>query len=617
MPALTIGDMLFNRWKVLDIVRGGLGIVYIVSDRDKYIYVAKTFQSEIVQNQLETRARFIQECESWISIDPHSNIVDAMVIRIFAGKPYIVMEFVDDKSLAERIRSINNQSGDYIPAMLRFAIQFCDGMMHAYKSGIVAHRDIKPSNCLIDKNNILKITDFGLARAVATNASEGISTSGKTPYLKRLLNNLRSTKASSLSGRLTVVGIAAGSPPYMAPEQFEDFGSTTAMADVYSFGVMFFEMINGLLPFRGKTSEEYYRHHKNTTPPEILHRRNWDPKLTQRLGALTKACLEKSPKMRPANFAEIRKELERIFKLVTGSEAPQESKMLPLTARRFFLRGETLSNIKKWDQAIVCLERGLELSPHDPYGESELAKARCYKGDQTTALLHFKNILALYPNSSETWGNQAASLRLAGRPNEALESCNKALALDNKCVEAMEVMGLLLMDSREYKSAMNIFIKASEVDVFEPRYPYLIAKALTRLGNGDKAKQMYRLSLDLDPWNATTWYDLGVLLGEEGRYQEEIKCYEQALQIEPGHSNALANKGVALCSLDRFPEALIFFDQALAINSNDKVAWHMKAEALYVLNRYADARTCYLRAKSLGQAIPPDRIETCDSHIGS
>jgi len=614
MPELAIGDFICDRWNVRRIMRGGVGIVYLVVDRDSSIYVAKTFQNEIIQKQFEWRARFTQECTAWISIDPHPNITEALLVREFAGKPYVLMEFVEGGTLAERIRS--HQSGDRLPAMLRFAIQFCDGMVHAYQAGIVAHRDIKPANCLITRNDTLKITDFGLARAIGTNTSGRGPASDKASYVERPLARFR---APAPSGRLTMVANGVfGTPAYMAPEQFEDFGSVTALADVYSFGVMFFEMIAGSLPFPGTTLEECYRLHKSARPPELPNHARWSAKVAQRLSTLTKSCLEKSPKLRPGSFAEIRKELETVFKLATGSVAPQESNAPPVTAHELILRGEGLCALKKWDQAIAYLERALQLSPQNARAQFELATTHYLKGDQTRALLHFEKALALDPTHSLTWAHRAASLERAGRYREAMESCEQALALDSQCWMASAVKGRLLRHSGKYAAARDALVEAIKIYPFQPTCRNWLADVLKRLGDRDHAENLYRSSLELDPWSAETWYDLGVLLGEQGRFQDEIECYNHALQLEPKHSNALTNKGVALLALNRATEGLGFLDQALAINPNDKIAWFMKAEILFVvLKRYADARTCYLHAKSLGQAITPGRIEACDGHIGS
>jgi eukaryotic-like serine/threonine-protein kinase len=247
-----IGDHIQNRWEIHKILRGGMGIVYIVYDHEiPNAYAAKTFQDELFARNPATAERFTQEALTWINLDAHQNVTHAQFAQTIQGKPYLFLEYVSGGDLGGWIGT--PRLTEDLPQVLRFAIQFCDGMTHALLKGIRAHRDIKPQNCLLTHDGTRKITDFGLVK-VFDDAS---------------LVDTDMPNLESLSVGLTRTGMAAGTCTHMAPEQFDDAKQVGVGADIYSFGVMLHQMLTGRLPFVGRTYEEYRRLHKTQQPPTL------------------------------------------------------------------------------------------------------------------------------------------------------------------------------------------------------------------------------------------------------------------------------------------------------------------------------------------------------------
>lgn len=140
-----------------------MGIVYVVYDREfREALAAKTFQEEAFARNPGTAERFMREARAWVSLDIQQNVTRARFVQQIDAKPFIFLEYVSGGDLGSWIGT--PRLTEDLPQVLRFAIQFCDGMTYALSRGIKAHRDIKPQNCLITEDRTLKVTDFGLAK---------------------------------------------------------------------------------------------------------------------------------------------------------------------------------------------------------------------------------------------------------------------------------------------------------------------------------------------------------------------------------------------------------------------------------------------------------------------
>lgn len=555
MPTIwQIGDKIQSRWEIYKILRGGMGIVYIVYDHEfREAFAVKTFQDEVFSHNHQIADRFTQEALAWIELDIHQNITQARFIEKIEGKPYLFLEYVSGGDLGSWIGT--PRLTENLPQVLHFAIQFCDGMMHALPKGIKAHRDIKPQNCLITEDRILKVTDFGLAKVF-----DDVD-SGHEP----LLNVHR------VRGDLSHTGTAAGTCTHMAPEQFDDAKHVDVRADIYSFGVMLFQMVMGWLPFIGRTWHEFEHLHKIQPAPRLEN-------IPTNLHIIIETCLAKNPDQRFANFDIIRERLAELYQTLTGESIPTPVEKPELDAIHWSNKGASLVNLGRNEEALINHEHALAINPNSEQAWTNKGAVLAALGQFEEAMACYNQALALNPNFAEGWNNKGAALGTLGSHEEAIVCYDRALALISKEPEVWTNKGA----------------------------------ALGVLGRYQEAIACHDHALSLNPRFEKAWTNKGVVLGALGLVKKEIACYERALLLNPNYDQAWYNKGIALKELGKYKEAVNCYNQAIALNQKFVQAWFNKGTLLVnEFQNYREALLCFEKANQLGVPYAGQKIELC------
>jgi len=527
-----IGDRIGGRYEIHRILGGegksGMGVVYVCYDHEwQEVFALKTFQDKYLLSK-EAKDNFRKEALAWVHLERHPYILRALRVEKLDYRLFVASEFIAPDDQGRNTLTHHLGAPLSLKQALTWAIQFCRGMEYACSKGVTPHRDIKPDNILIAQDGTVKIADFGLTGLwdgagpdEVIGASGGEDGHGLT-FIKNALGK-----------------VIAGTPPWMAPEQFE--GDTDVRSDIYSFGVVLYQMASGgSLPFAARSVADWRNAHGSAPVPA----------LESVLFSLIRRCLAKDRAARYGGFGELREDLERLYRMEvtrkTGEEPPSPPKLTELEAWERGNKGVSLANLGLQDQAIREYREALRIKPDDAEAHYNLGIALADKGFPDEAIREYREALRIKPDNADAHTNLGAALADKGFPDEAIREYREALRIKPDYAEvhynlgiALEAKGLVDEAIREYRDALRI--KPDDAEAH-----YNLGNALEAKGLMDEAIREYRDALRIKPDNADAHYNLGAVFQGKGLLDEAIREYRDVLRIKPDDAEVHYNLGAVL-----------------------------------------------------------------------
>jgi len=577
---------------------GGMGEVWLARDttldREVALKILPGGQLDVAVR----RERFYREAKAASALN-HPNIITIYEINSDQGIDFIAMEFVRGSTLAAYMHA----GGMRIDTVERFATQIAEAVGRAHRAGIV-HRDLKPGNIMVTEDGLVKVLDFGLAKVTAP------SDTGDRPGAKTDI-------------ALTRAGTSVGTLGYMSPEQAIGDG-VDARSDVFSFGVILYEMLSGRLPFTGKTLSEVLRELHFTEPPKLEALR---PEVPARLRDVVEQALAKKPEDRFSNLTEAS------IALGGGTSPSAATRVLPVPpgsashhrpGRRFswtpivagtivialagvaawqWQNGRPTSDRRSADAAGAGADSSTPIEMTRAAADLLKRLDRLENADRAIALLD--RAIAGNPKSAIAHAHLASAYIRKQQTNPdpkwmplALENAQRAIDLDPELAAAHSAMGFVRLESREYAPAEAAFKRAAELDPVNP-FPHLgLALNLAAQNQDDAAEPEYRIAVKLGPEEWRAHQEFAQFLFRKASYRDAAEHWEKAQTLAPDNVGLLRNLGAVYYMLDRSDEAASMMQRALEIRP-DPATYNNLGTVRFFQGRYSDAVPVFEKAVEL------------------
>ncbi|HEU4936442.1 MAG TPA: protein kinase [Vicinamibacterales bacterium] len=559
---------------------GGMGEVYRGEDTRLGRPVALKFLPASLKSDPESRARLLNEARA-ASMLRSPNIAVTYDIGEDSGTDFIVMEYVDGELLSSRV----TRGAVPVREVVEIGIQVADALDEAHSRGII-HRDIKSANLMRTERGLVKVLDFGLAKFISNATARDVT-----------------------QAQMTMAGIVVGTVSYMAPEQALG-RAIDHRVDLFSLGVVLFELMTGRMPFEGTTPTEIIDHilHEVPVPPS-----RYTAAVPASLDAIIARALEKDPAFRYQHASEIARDLGQVADEIDNATAGRISRTTTAVTAGPLEKSVavmTFSNITRepaddWIGTGIAETVSSDLK--NIHGLTIIGRARVYDALRNLSTdAHLKDSLAIDIGRrlGATWvvvgGYQrmASVIRITATVVEiATGAVTRTVKVDGKIDDIFELQDKIVF---EVSQGLNVALRGTEIADIERQETNSVAAYESYARGMMNLRQATRDSIDRaiaafgdatkhDPEYARAWAALGGAYGLKGNFlsmpemvNEAIDLERRAVALDPDLADAHLWLGGSLLSTGRTDEAIAEIREALRLEPENGQAYQSLARAYWV-----------------------------------